>query len=139
MQQRLALKFLSGVVANGGSICFVATNPDIARILSVCVGTSYNNVGFLTRWFPGMLTNWSSVADFIIRAKENPELISLAKNPKNYRRWKVLNGLSRLSSSPDVLILLHSKDTGVAIKEANQMNIPSIGIVDSDANGLGLT
>jgi ribosomal protein S2 len=83
LQFRLALKFLFFVAKSGGSVCFVATNPDIARILSVSIGHRFNNVGFLTRWFPGTLTNWSSVFDFISRAKENPELVSFQKNPKN--------------------------------------------------------
>lgn len=44
-----------------------------------------------------------------------------------------------MESCPDVVVLLHVKEHGVAVKEARQVGIPSIGIVDSDANGLGLT
>jgi len=44
-----------------------------------------------------------------------------------------------LTSRPDVLVFLHAKEHSVAISEAQQMNIPTIGIVDSDADGQGLT
>jgi ribosomal protein S2 len=93
----------------------------------------------LTRWFPGTLTNWPSIFDFISRVKNNPELISETKHPKNFRRWQALKGLQTLKSRPDILVLLHAKDHFVAINESRQTGTPSIGIVDSDANGLGLT
>ena len=116
------------------------TNPDIERLLSVCLGPLFKgNIGYLSRWFPGTLTNWGSIFDFVARVKKNPELASFHKNPKNFRRWQALKGLQNLNSRPDVIILLHSKDHSVAIKEAQQVNIPSIGIVDSNANGLGIT
>lgn len=99
---------------------------------------SINKVGFLTRWFPGTLTNWDSIFDFVSRVKNNPEIVSMS-NPKNYRRWQVLKGLQTLDKRPDILIILHAKDHSVAINEANQINIPSIGIVDSNANGVNLT
>lgn len=123
----------------GGSVCFIATDPDVARLLKVCLGNSPKNVGLVTRWFPGTLTNWSSIFGFVARAKENPELVSFRKSPKNFRRWQSLQGLQNLNSCPDVLVLLHAKDHMVAIQEASQMKIPSIGIVDSNANGSSLS
>jgi small subunit ribosomal protein S2 len=50
-----------------------------------------------------------------------------------------LKGLTNLTTQPDVLVLLHVKDHGVAVKEACQTKVPSIGIVDSNANGYGVT
>jgi len=51
----------------------------------------------------------------------------------------VLKGLENLTDRPDILVILHAKDHSVAISEARQINIPSIGIVDSNANGSHLT
>jgi len=105
--------------------------------MAVLGGFKYN-VGYLTRWFPGTLTNWDSIFDFVSRVKVNPGLVS-RNNPKNFRRWQVLKGLQNLTSRPDILIILHAKDHSIAISEACQINIPSIGIVDSNANGSYLT
>lgn len=44
-----------------------------------------------------------------------------------------------MQKRPDVIIILHTKDHSVAIREANQMNIPSVGIVDSNADGRSVT
>lgn len=134
-----SLKFLQDVTLAGGSVCFIATDPDVARLLKVCLGDSPKNVGLVTRWFPGTLTNWSSIFGFIARAKENPEFVSFRKSPKNFRRWQALKGLQNLTGRPDVLVLLHAKDHTVAIQEATQTKIPSIGIVDSDSNGSSLS
>jgi small subunit ribosomal protein S2 len=43
-----------------------------------------------------------------------------------------------LTALPDVLVLLHAKDNNVVIKEANQVGVPSVGIVDTNADGSGL-
>ena len=134
-----SLKFLKGVSSAGGSVCFIATDPDIARLLKVCLGEYPKNVGLVTRWFPGTLTNWSSIFGFVARAKEDPDLVSFRKSPKNFRRWQALKGLQNLTSCPDVLVLLHAKDHTVAIQEASQIKIPSIGIVDSNANGSSIS
>ena len=98
------------------------------------LGGFKSKVGYLTRWFPGTLTNWDSIFDFVCRVKANPGLAA-RNNPKNFRRWQVLKGLQNLTSRPDILVILHAKDHSIAISEARQINIPSIGIVDSDANG----
>jgi ribosomal protein S2 len=50
-----------------------------------------------------------------------------------------LKGLQNLKDKPDVLVILHAKDHSVAINEAVKSKVPCIGIVDSNANGLGLT
>ena len=102
-QYRRSLKFVFDVLRSGGSVCFVATDPDIARILAASLGGLPGKISFLTRWFPGTLTNWSSIFDFVTRAKNNPELVSYKKNPKNHRRWQALKGLQNLTDKPDSL------------------------------------
>jgi len=91
----------------------------------------------LTRYTPGTLTNWEAVSNFVSRVKSNPSVAS--NNKKLSRRWLSLKGLKNLTSRPDVLVLFHAKDHAVAISEARQINIPTIGIVDTDANGSDLT
>jgi len=112
----------------------LASDPDVARILKAVLGGSNSQVGFLTQWFPGTFTNWDSIFDFVNRAKKNPTIVSRA-NPKNFRRWQALKGLQHFTKRPDILIVLHVVDHSVAIIEANQVGIPSIGIVDSNASG----
>jgi ribosomal protein S2 len=85
------------------------------------------------------LTNWSSVFDFVARVKSNKDLASFKKKPKNWRRWQILQGLQNLDTRPDIVILFHVKDHGEAVKEAQQVGVPSIGIVDTNANGLNVT
>lgn len=77
---RRALVFIHALVKKGGSVCFVATNPDVARLLAGIL-SEYNlhSVGILTRWFPGLLTNWDTVFEFVNRVKQDPTMICSVK------------------------------------------------------------
>lgn len=116
----------------------MASDPDVSRILIASLKGSKHRVGFLNEWFPGTFTNWDSIFDFVCRVKVNPSLVS-RENPKNFRRWQALKGLQYLTKRPDIFIVLHAVDHSVAIIEARKVGIPSIGIVDSNANGSYLT
>ena len=97
------------------------------------------------RWLGGMLTNWSTITKSIKKMKE---LEILKSNPDNeftkkevlkisnqYEKLvKSLRGISEMKKSPDLIFIIDTKLEHIAVSEANLLNIPIIGIVDTNCD-----
>ena len=92
-----------------------------------------------------MLTNWSTITKSIKKMKE---LELLKSNPNNeftkkeilkisnqYEKLlRSLKGISEMKKSPDLVFIIDTKLEHIAVSEANLLNIPIIGIVDTNAD-----
>ena len=142
MQEALAV--IDGVVSKGGKVLFVATKKQAAsKIADLAKDTNQYFVNH--RWLGGMLTNWSTITKSIKKMKE---LETLKLNPNNEftkkeilkisnqheKLVKSLSGISEMKKSPDLLFIIDTKLEHIAVSEANHLNIPIIGIVDTNCD-----
>jgi small subunit ribosomal protein S2 len=143
-----ALNFVSKVVADGGSILFVGTKKAANSIIkeeAIRCGMPYVN----NRWLGGMLTNHKTIKSSISRLKD---LEFLAEN--NFAKFgkkeglmmtreikkleKNLGGIKNLNGLPDVVFVVDIGAEKNAVNEAKKLNIPLIGVVDTNNNPEGI-
>ncbi len=145
-----AIVEIQSVVAKGGRVLFVGTKrqagPIVAKAAERC-GQYYVN----HRWLGGMLTNWKTVSNSINSLKslekelEGGELVGLTKKEQlGLQRNKdklslVLGGIKDMGGVPDLIVVLDANKEKIAIKEANNLNIPVVAILDSNSNPEGVT
>ena len=139
-----ALQVMQETVSNGGKILFVATKKQAsARISELAIETCQYYVNH--RWLGGMLTNWSTINKSIKKMKELEELKSnpnneftkkeiLKINNKHEKLLRSLNGISEMKKSPDLLFIIDTRLEHIAVEEAKILNIPIIGIVDTNCD-----
>ena len=139
-----ALNVINNVVSKGGKILFVATKKQASsKIANLATETNQYYVNH--RWLGGMLTNWSTIAKSIKKMKE---LEILKSNPNNEftkkeilkitnqhnKLVRSLSGISEMKKSPDLVFIIDTRLEHIAVSEANLLNIPIIGIVDTNSN-----
>lgn len=140
-----ACDFLKSVTSAGGYVMFVGTKKQAQEIIkqeaSRC-GMPYVN----QRWLGGMLTNFQTVKKSIKRLeeleriKEDGTLAKLSKkeasklNKEMHKLNKNLEGVRSMEKLPKALFVVDSKKEDIAVKEANILNIPVVGLVDTNSN-----
>ena len=139
-----ALKTINQVVSKGGKILFVATKKQAAsKIASLALETDQYYVNH--RWLGGMLTNWSTINKSIKKMKD---LEILKSNPDNeFTKKEILKisnryeklvrslcGISEMKKAPDLLFIIDTKLEHIAVAEAKNLNIPIVGIVDTNCD-----
>ena len=133
------------IVASGKSVLFVGTKKQaqqaIAKEAERC-GMYYVN----NRWLGGMLTNFSTMEKRIKRLNElekmqedgtfevlpKKEVILLKKEMEKLE--KNLGGIKNMTEMPGVLFIVDPKKERNAILEARKLNIPTIGLIDTNCN-----
>ena len=141
---RTAYDVLSKVSSQGGKVLFVATKKQARQP----VREAAESVGmpFVTeRWLGGMLTNFQTVSKSIkkleeIEAKlaEGTDLLSkkeaLELSRQQERLEKNLGGIRNMKGVPKALFVIDTQEEETAVREANKLGIPVIGIVDTNAD-----
>ena len=98
------------------------------------------------RWLGGMLTNFDTIKKRIQRLKDletmeqdgtfevlpKKEVILLKKEMEKLERN--LGGIKEMDKLPGVIFLVDPKKERIAILEAKKLNIPVIGLVDTNCN-----
>ncbi len=146
MRQLLrAQKLVSDSVANGGHVLFVGTKKQAQEIVqehATRCGMYYVN----NRWLGGMLTNWSTIKTSIRRLVHLQELDSEGKleqygkkEASQLRRemdklHSNLSGIVKMPRRPDVVFIIDAKKEHIAVREAARLNIPCIGVVDTNCD-----
>lgn len=145
-----ALEAVKAVATKGGKILFVASKPQAQEIVAEAArrcGQYFVN----QRWLGGMLTNWKTISSSIKRLKtidaqmESGELNGLTKKEKlNLSRereklFKALGGIQDMNGQPDLVFIIDIPRESLAVAEAKKLNIPVVGICDSNANPDGIT
>ncbi len=138
-----ALNFLSTVVANGGRIMFVGTKRSASEAIEqAATRCAMPYVNF--RWLGGMLTNFKTIRQSLRRLEEiekmaeegiyeklaKKEVIVLERERAKLERS--LNGIRTLKQLPDVLFVIDVGYEHIAIKEARKLDIPVVGVVDTN-------
>ena len=144
-----ALLTVRNVVAGGGRVLFVGTkrqaSDKIAEAAKRC-GQYYVN----HRWLGGMLTNWKTISNSIkrLRAVEEQltgggqagltkkEVLNLTRERDKLER--ALGGIKEMGGLPDVLFVIDTNKEHIAVEEAGNLNIPVIGVLDSNSSPDGV-
>lgn len=132
-------------VAKGGSILFVGTKRQaqatIQQEAERC-GMPYVN----QRWLGGTLTNWVTIKqriDYLLRLERRidaGEFRNLSKKEQLSIQREVdklnrrIGGLKTMRRLPDMLFVVDTNLEDLAVKEANKLKIPIIGMVDTNSD-----
>ena len=145
-----AQKVIAKYRAENKAILFVGTKRaarNIVKTSAESIGAAYIN----ERWFGGFLTNFSGILENIRRIDEREEYLAsdesknlskaerLREQNKLNKSLRFLQGVRSLKAAPDLLVLASASEDAVAIKEANQLNVPIIAIVDTDIDPQKIT
>ena len=146
-----ALQAVRDVVSGGGRVLFVGTkrqaSDQIADAAKRC-GQYYVN----HRWLGGMMTNWKTISNSIRRLKvleeqlseNSDELTGLTKKEmlkltrEHEKLDRSLGGIKDMGGLPDIVFVLDTNKESIAVAEANKLNIPVIGVLDSNSNPEGI-
>lgn len=144
-----ALNFLSSTVAHKGKVLFVGTK----RAASEKVGQAATECGQFYvdhRWLGGMLTNWKTVRQSIKRLKDletqsqDGTFDKLTKKEALLRTRELeklnrsLGGIKDMGGLPDALFVIDADLEHIAVKEANNLGIPVVAVVDTNTNPDGV-
>lgn len=140
-----AYEFLRAQSAEGKTILFVGTKKQAQE----CIKEAALKCGMYyvdQRWLGGMLTNFETIKARVQRLKDletmeqdgtfdvlpKKEVIILKREMEKLE--KNLGGIKEMEELPGVIFLVDPKKERIAILEARKLNIPLVGIVDTNCN-----
>lgn len=144
-----ALHFVESVISGRGIVLFVGTKRSAQEVI-LDESARASMPCMPNRWVGGMLTNFAEIrrtVDYYNRLKETFEqggfdhLVKKEKLKKERELAKLafsFDGVSSLKRLPDALFVVDVKKEAIAVKEANKLGIPVIGVVDSNSSPAGI-
>ena len=133
-----AYNFLKQVSEDGGQVLFVGTKKQAQESVkseAERAGQFYIN----QRWLGGLLTNYKTISKRIKRISEIEKMeedgLFEVELKKEYDRLiKFLGGIRDMKSMPQALFVVDPRKERNAIAEARKLNIPIVGIVDTNCD-----
>ncbi|WP_371189001.1 30S ribosomal protein S2 [Thalassotalea maritima] len=144
-----ALQFLANVSAKKGKVLFVGTKraaSEAVREAAIKCDQFYVD----HRWLGGMLTNWKTVRQSIRRLKDLEtqsqdgtfdaltKKEALMRTREMEKLEKSLGGIKNMGGLPDAIFVIDADHEHIAIKEANNLGIPVVAVVDTNSNPDGV-
>jgi len=145
-----ALKFVRKIAANKGTILFVATKRQAREIIkeeALRCGSPFVD----HRWLGGMLTNFKTVQQSVKRLHELEAMmldsVAMEKISKKEglmmqreleKLDRSLGGIKNMQSLPTAIFVIDVGYQKGAIVEAQKLNIPVVGVVDTNHTPLGV-
>ena len=140
-----AYEFIKEQVEEGKTVLFVGTKKQAQE----CMKEAAQKCGMYyvdQRWLGGMLTNFDTIRSRVQRLKDleameqdgtfdvlpKKEVIGLKKEMEKLEAN--LGGIKEMDKLPGVIFLVDPKKERIAILEAKKLNIPTVGIVDTNCN-----
>ena len=144
-----ALSAIREVTAAGGRILFVGTKRQASELIADAAGRC-GQYFVNHRWLGGTLTNWKTITASIQRLRDldetldteesgltKKELLGLTREREKLQR--ALGGIKEMGGLPDILFVVDTNKEAIAIKEAKKLNIPVVGIIDSNSDPDGIS
>lgn len=140
-----AYSFLKETAAKGGRVLFVGTKKQAQEPISAQAtraGMPYIN----QRWLGGMLTNFVTMRSRIDRMEELETMVedgSMAARGKKEQAvltkeleklQRNLGGVRDMHTLPQALFVIDTKREEIAVREANRLHIPVIGLLDTNSD-----
>ena len=140
-----AQEFASDVASRGGTVLFVGTKKqarDTIAEAATASGMPYVN----QRWLGGLLTNFETISKRIRRLHELtdwtqdgtlellPTRERIAAISEREKLETNLGGVRDMQRPPDAMFVVDLKTEAIAIREAQRLRIPIIGLVDTNCD-----
>ena len=140
-----AQNFASDIARRGGTVMFVGTKKqarDAIKDTAEAAGMPYVN----HRWLGGLLTNFQTISSRIKRLHDleryeaegqlqllptRERMAALADLEKLRAN---LGGVKNMQRQPDAVFVIDLKTEAIAVKEAQRLRIPIIGLVDTNCD-----
>lgn len=138
-----AIKFVKQTAKNKGTILFVGTRSQASEIIETEAKRA-NQPYVNHRWLGGMLTNFETVKKSIKKLEMKQELLTksgenglskkelLDLNRSIAKLQSSIGGIAEMKSLPAAIFIVDTGCHDIAILEAKKLNIPVIGIVDTN-------
>lgn len=140
-----AYEVVRDVSGNGGKVLFVGTKKQAHEVIKT--EAERCNMPYVNqRWLGGLLTNFQTVRRSIEKLKELRSARdsglwdSYTKRERKHleielnRLEKYVGGIEGLDRLPDLLFVIDTKKEENAVKEANKLGIPVVGVVDTNGD-----
>jgi small subunit ribosomal protein S2 len=140
-----ARKFAYDLAARGGIILFVGTKKqakDAVKEVAQAAGMPYVN----ERWLGGLLTNFHTIGKRIERLhdlqrqSQEGQLALLPTKERMSLEAELrkldtnLSGVKDMQRTPDCVFVIDLKVEEIAVREAQRLEIPTIGLVDTNCD-----
>jgi len=140
-----AADFLTGLATRNKKILFVGCKQqaqEAVREAAEATGQFYVNY----RWLGGTLTNLATIRRSVERLKylegieKAPEYKAMSKkelaalNREKNKLLRNLQGIREMDTLPDALVIIDTARESIAVAEARRLNIPVVGIVDTNGD-----
>jgi small subunit ribosomal protein S2 len=142
----VVLPLVTKTVADGKQVLFVGTkkqSKDVTRAAAESVSQPY----VTERWIGGMLTNVTTINAQIKKLHDLERRMASGDLEKRYSKLEVqrfqeeidllnakYSGIKDLKGKPGLVIVLDTLIDANAIREAKNIGVPVVGIVDTNAN-----
>jgi len=146
---RTAYNYMVDVVADGGTVLFVATKNQgreiIAKEAQRCGMFFVNH-----RWLGGMMTNFQTIKFSVERLKKiesmqedgsinrfpKKEILKMEK--ERIKLTRDLGGIKNMRSLPDVVFIIDPRKEEIAVNEARKLNVPVVALTDTNCDPDGI-
>jgi small subunit ribosomal protein S2 len=144
-----AQRFAAEVANRGGTVLFVGTKKqarDGIKEIAEAAGQPYVN----HRWLGGLLTNFQTISLRIKRLHDLERYASegqlallptrerLAAEADLEKLQANLGGVKNMQRVPDAMFVVDLKTEAIAVREAQRLRIPIIGLVDTNCDPDGI-
>ena len=154
-----AADYIKKIALKGGTLLVVGTKrqaqaivqEEISRAKEVLkkdgIDQSHSLFYIADRWIGGILTNFSEISKNLKKLKDLTEKVSNEKLQEGYTKKEVglwdkerqrlemlYGGIAEIQNTPDVLFIIDSHIEDLAVREATKMGVPTVAIVDTNAN-----
>jgi small subunit ribosomal protein S2 len=140
-----AITFVSNLAQSGKTVLFVGGKNEVQAIVRAAAeraGQPY----VAGRWIGGTLTNYKNIRtrlDLLERLSGERDRGELGKYTKKERLMidrridKLISrfgGIAHMAALPAALFVVDTRHEHIAVREANQLNIPVVGLASSDCD-----
>jgi small subunit ribosomal protein S2 len=144
-----AQDFATELARRGGTILFVGTKKqarDAVKEVAESAGQPYVN----NRWLGGLLTNFQTISQRIRRLHDLeryetegqlellPTRERMAAQADLEKLRLNLGGVKHMQRTPDAAFIIDLKTEAIAVREAQRLRIPIIGLVDTNCDPDGI-
>ncbi|MCY4550838.1 MAG: 30S ribosomal protein S2 [Defluviicoccus sp.] len=139
-----ALAAIREITAARGRILFVGTKRQASELVADAAGRC-GQYFVNHRWLGGTLTNWKTITASIQRLRDLDETLEteesgltkkelLGRTREREKLQRALGGIKEMGGLPDALFVIDTNKESIAIKEAKKLNIPVVGVIDSNSD-----
>ena len=142
----LALTKIHDTISKSGKVLFVGTKKQCGETVKEIADIN-NNFYVNKRWLGGTLTNWKTISNSIKRLDEVETFLNNDNLSNNLSKKELLDisrekqklelnigGIRKLNGKPDLVVIFDVLKDRIAVLEAKKLNIPVVGIVDTNAD-----